>query len=194
MPRRSRNARVSPTNTVKESPKVLDAIAMVQRQKEDAAALWKFLEKLAVTIRPRDLTMDKFTSQVYAHFQLTDIAQARNYISYQSEPLLKYMRHRRRNKDWEKSPLYQQLAEADLRTPVKARMAKIALQTRDYALTIEMNEEGLEYATSEDEASTPHPIKSSLRPKSGKGSGKKRKSYKGDQLLAGKRKSEFDQE
>jgi len=61
------------------------------------------------------------------------------------------MHERRGFKDWQRSPLYQALLNADISTTTKGKMAKTNLRTRDYALAKKLAVEVVAYPESSDE-------------------------------------------
>jgi hypothetical protein len=182
--RRGRPSRAQMESTpLKDSPK--DPITLLQHQKDDAAALWKFLERVINQTPPYRLTLVTFADELHRNFVFESPKQARTYIYYQSENILSYMNERRRSKQWNGSPMYKELLESDITKASKGRMAKLPLKTREYALVKALTKDGVEYPSSSDEETVPrHRTKSSLRPKAGK----KSKYYKGKEPVLGKRK------
>jgi hypothetical protein len=119
--------------------------------------------------------------KIYSEYKFDDENQVRQYLFYQSQELLKFMQERRKRKVWGNSRLFRELVECSLPAKVSERMARITLRTRDYAL----NAVTVQYHTSSDEEPPDgHQPVSSLRPRSGKGSAKKSKSYRGREAPA----------
>jgi hypothetical protein len=161
---------------VSDAPKL---VRELDRQRLGAAILWKFIER---NCEPQKMpTLKTLVPKICAEYLFEDENQTRQYIFYQSEHLLKYMQERRRQKVWRNSRLFKELLECQLSPELRAEMGRITVRTRDYALNIA----SVEYHTSSDEElPNHHQTMSSLRPKGGKGSGKKSKSYRGRETLS----------
>ncbi len=115
-------------------------------------------------------------SKIHSEYVFDNENQARHYLFYQSQDLLKFMQERPSRKLWGASKLFGELLECSLSPQLKEKMSHITLRTRDYAL----NPVKVNYHTSSDEEPPDgHQAVSSLRPRSGKGSGKRGKSYRG---------------
>ena len=121
-------------------------------------------------------TLRDLIPKIYSEYRFEDENQVRQYLFYQSQELLKFMQERRNRKVWGNSRLFRELVECSLPAKVSDRMSRITLRTRDYALNVVT----VEYHTSSDEEPPDgRQLVSSLRPRTGKGSAKKSKSYRG---------------
>jgi hypothetical protein len=134
------------------------------------------------------LTLDEFSTYLYRDFQLESTRQARSYVYYQSENLLNHMQERRQIKEWNNSPLYNELLESDIPAQMKGKMAKLSLWKRDYPLKRDLTQGSVENSSSDEEVTPRHHTKSSLRPRSGQN-----KWYRGSGPLP-ENKREMDEE
>jgi hypothetical protein len=152
-------------------------IKELDRQKLGAAILWKFIQRVA---NPQKLpTLNELVPKVHSEYLFDDENQARQYLSYQSQNLLKYMQERRNQKTWGSTRLFRQLLECELPAQSREKMAHITVRTRDYQLNVVK----VDYHTSSDEEPPDgHQPVSSLRPRGGKGSARKSKSYRGREV------------
>jgi hypothetical protein len=150
-------------------------IRELDRQKLGAAILWKYIQR---AVDPHKMpALKDLIPKVYSEYQFEDENEARQYLFYQSQELLKFMQERRNRKLWGGSQLFRELVECSLPARASERMSRVTLRTRDYALNVIK----VEYHTSSDEEPPDgerQPVPS-LRPRSGKGSARKSKSYRG---------------
>jgi hypothetical protein len=149
----------------------------LDRQRLGAAILWKFMQH---AVDQQEVpSLKDLISKVHSEYQFENENQVRHYLFYQSQDLLKFMQERRNRKLWGTSKLFGELLQCSLSAQLKKKMSSITLRTRDYAL----NPVKVEYHTSSDEEPPDgHQSVSSLRPRSGKGLGKRRKTYRGTEV------------
>lgn len=144
----------------------------LDRQKQGAAILWKFIQQDP----QKTSTLQELIPKLYSEYQFDSETQVRQYLFYQSPELLKHMQERRNRKEWGTTKLFRELVECTLSAKVAERMARITVRTRDYAFDAMKIEQ---VTSSDEEPPDGHQPVSSLRPRSGKGFARKSKSYRG---------------
>ena len=159
--------------------------AAYQLQKMDIKskvnALWAMMQSVATY--GQALTLATIGLAAYQCFTFEDEMQATDYVVYYGPELVSKIQHKHFGKQrWLDSEFYSELLNAKLSRSAKAKIAQLNIQKRPNAMYVPQSNFVVEVTSSEEEVLNTRRsrhIKGGLRPKSGKSTGKKGKSYTG---------------
>lgn len=144
--------------------------------------LWSFMQNVAG--HERILTLANVARAAYQYFTFDDEIQASDYIVFFGPEIVSKIQRKHIGKQrWTESPFYRELLDAELSRSMRAKIAQLNVQRRTDAVYVPQSHQDDEDMSSESEVrhtQQSRHLKGGLRPKgSGKGTGKKGKSYTG---------------
>lgn len=150
--------------------------------KAQVNALWTLMQNVAS--RETNLTLATIARAAYRHFTFDDEVQATDYIAFFAPELVSKIQHKHIGKQqWTESIFYSELLDAELSRSTRAKISQLKVQKRPEGLSYpESNDEDDDISSNAEVRYTRRSrhAKGGLRPKgSGKGTGKKGKSYTG---------------